>query len=76
LFRFFSYGLEKKFRISILREFQELTISDFEATGDYYGVEKFWAYLFFRGDKETRLLTVDPRLKAIMEPFKVIPLTA
>jgi hypothetical protein len=31
LFRFFSYGLEKKFRMDLFKDFQEETIRDYEA---------------------------------------------
>ena len=44
LFRFYSYGLEKKFRSALFREFQEETIRDHDA-GFLYGLEKFWAFL-------------------------------
>lgn len=27
-----------------------VVMDDFNATGDYYGVEKFWAYLKYRKD--------------------------
>lgn len=31
LFRYYSYGLEKKFRPDIFKDFQEETIKDYEA---------------------------------------------
>lgn len=34
LFRYFSYGLEKKFRPDIFKDFQEETIRDYEAGED------------------------------------------
>lgn len=32
LFRFFSYGLEKKFRVDIFNDFQEETLRDYNAS--------------------------------------------
>lgn len=31
LFRYYSYGLEKKFRLDIFKDFQEETMKDYEA---------------------------------------------
>ena len=44
LFRFYSYGLEKKFREDVFRDFEEETLKDHDA-GHLYGLEKFWAFL-------------------------------
>ena len=44
LFRFYSYGLEKKFRDDVFRDFQDETLKDHD-TGSLYGLEKFWAFL-------------------------------
>lgn len=44
LFRFYSYGLEKKFRTAIFNDFQEETLRDHDV-GFLYGLEKFWAFL-------------------------------
>lgn len=44
LFRFYSYGLEKKFREDIFEDFQEETLKDHD-NGSLYGLEKFWAFL-------------------------------
>lgn len=44
LFRFYSYGLEKKFREDIFKDFQEETLRDHD-NGYLYGLEKFWAFL-------------------------------
>lgn len=30
LFRFYSYGLEKRFRLDLFKDFQEETLKDFE----------------------------------------------
>lgn len=37
LFRYYSYGLEKKFRPDIFKDFQEETMKDFEA-GERSGI--------------------------------------
>ena len=44
LFRYFSYGLEKKFRPEIYKDFQTETLKDYE-TGQLYAMEKFWAFI-------------------------------
>ena len=44
LFRFYSYGLERKFRPDLYRDFQQETLKDCEA-GQLYGLEKFWAFM-------------------------------
>ena len=44
LFRFYSYGLEKKFRVAVFDDFQEETLRDHDV-GFLYGLEKFWAFL-------------------------------
>ncbi|KAJ3211229.1 component of La ribonucleoprotein [Dinochytrium kinnereticum] len=54
LFRFFSYGLERSFRQDLFKDFMELTRDDYAARGELYGLEKFWAYLYYRKDKERR----------------------
>ncbi|KAJ3316683.1 La ribonucleoprotein domain member 1 [Blyttiomyces sp. JEL0837] len=54
LFRFFSYGLERHFHKDLFKDFMELTKEDYYGRGQLYGLEKFWAYLFYRKDKESR----------------------
>ena len=44
LFRFYSYGLEKRFRDDVFRDFQQETLKD-HSRGFLYGLEKFWAFL-------------------------------
>lgn len=44
LFRFYSYGLEKRFREEVFSDFQQETLKD-HANGSLYGLEKFWAFL-------------------------------
>ena len=69
LFRFFSYGLEKKFRPEVYKDFQTNTLKDHES-GQMYGLEKFWAFLHYY--KHADELYVQPKLKKILEDFKSI----
>ena len=39
LFRFYSYGLEKRFRQDLFQDFQEETIKDFEKGTGEHGAE-------------------------------------
>lgn len=66
LFRFYSYGLEKKFRPEIFKDFQEETKKDYES-GQLYGLEKFWAYLKY---SQSKTLTIDPKLQEYLCNFK------
>ncbi len=54
LFRFYSYGLESKFRQDLFEDFCDITIQDYVHDGHLYGLEKFWAYLYYRKDKLKR----------------------
>jgi la-related protein 1 len=54
LFRFYSYGLERHFRGDLFKDFMELTRVDYFVKRETYGIEKFWAYLFYRKDKAKR----------------------
>lgn len=69
LFRFYSYGLEKRFRKAVFRDFQELTLADYD-NGNLYGLEKFWAYLYYRKDK--RELKLKKRLEDLVGQYKSI----
>ena len=69
LFRFYSYGLEKKFRPELFDDFQRMTIQDC-LDGNLYGLEKFWAYLFYR--KEKLALNIDVRLQMYLKEFKTL----
>lgn len=40
LFRFYSYGLEKKFRAQVYEDFQTETINDYES-GEFYELFAF-----------------------------------
>lgn len=66
LFRFYSYGLEKKFRQEIFKDFQEETKKDYES-GQLYGLEKFWAYLKY---SQSKTHSVDPKLQEYLCSFK------
>ena len=46
LFRFYSYGLEIKFRPEIFKDFEGETLADYNS-GHLYGLEKYWAFLKF-----------------------------
>lgn len=71
LFRFYSYGLEVKFRRHIYDDFQSETVRDWtEHGGDLYGVEKFWAFRKYY--KKSDDLPVKPELKEILNPFNNI----
>ena len=69
LFRFYSYGLERKFRPDLYRDFQAETLKDCES-GQLYGLEKFWAFMKYYSNAEE--LDVDPKLKTKLEPFNSI----
>ncbi|XP_039295422.1 la-related protein 1B [Nilaparvata lugens] len=67
--KYFSYGLEKKFRPELYTDFQIETMRDYES-GQLYGLEKFWAFLKYY--KHSSKLCVDPRLKEYLSKFKTI----
>ncbi|KAE9546053.1 hypothetical protein FO519_010735 [Halicephalobus sp. NKZ332] len=46
LFRFYSYGLEKRFRPQLYKEFQDEVVADIKR-GYTFGLEKFQALLNF-----------------------------
>ena len=71
LFRFYSYGLEKRYRKEIFADFQELTLSDYD-NGHLYGLEKFWAYTFYRKDKNKRDIKVNDRLSELLSKYKSV----
>uniref|UniRef100_A0A8C5RYJ1 La-related protein 1 n=1 Tax=Laticauda laticaudata TaxID=8630 RepID=A0A8C5RYJ1_LATLA len=66
LFRFYSYGLEMKFRQEIFKDFQEETKRDYES-GQLYGLEKFWAYLKY---SQSKTPPIDPKLQEYLCNFK------
>ncbi|KAJ8926931.1 hypothetical protein NQ314_020783 [Rhamnusium bicolor] len=69
LFRFYSYGLEVKFRPHLYEDFQYETIKDYES-GQLYGLEKFWAFLKYY--KHGGHLTISPILKKFLSKFRTI----
>ena len=69
LFRFYSYGLEKRYRQEIFDDFHELTLMDYD-NGSLYGLEKFWAYEFYRKDKDQRRMVVSEALRTLLDEFK------
>eukprot|EP00842_Homolaphlyctis_polyrhiza_P006227 jgi/Hompol1/6605/HPOL_000602-RA len=73
LFRFYSYGLEMTFRQDLFVDFQNLTRDDYLGSKHIYGLEKFWAYLFYRKDKAERPdleATIIDELKVALSQFK------
>ncbi|KAJ2867821.1 La ribonucleoprotein domain member 1, partial [Coemansia erecta] len=60
-----------KFRKDTFEDFQELTKWDVEQ-GELYGLEKFWAYLFFNKSKLPHDLHVDAELQRRLDRFKSI----
>jgi la-related protein 1 len=52
-------------------DFQELTLADYER-GHLYGLEKFWAYTFYRKDKKKRDLKVKEQLTELLNKYKTI----
>lgn len=67
LFRFYNFGLERKFRPNVYLDFQEETMNDVKR-GELYGLEKFWAFLKFY--KHSRRLEVHPFLKKRLAEYK------
>jgi len=74
LFRFYSYGLEIHFNKDIFEDFQDMTVEDYCKKGELYGLEKFWAYLYYRKDKKTRPLDdkIRDELKEALKIYKTI----
>ena len=68
LFRFYSYGLEKKFRLEVFKHFQQDTLEDYK-NGQLYGLEKFWAFLRYSGRTDQGM---NSELKAILAKYKSI----
>ncbi|KAJ3117484.1 La ribonucleoprotein domain member 1B [Phlyctochytrium bullatum] len=75
LFRFYSYGLERRFRQDLFDDFMQLTREDYVVHGQLYGLEKFWAYLYYRKDKELRPDIdgmVIPEIREALRVFKTV----
>ncbi|VDD75232.1 unnamed protein product [Mesocestoides corti] len=62
-----SYGLERRFRSDLFKDFEDETLVDYEA-GHLYGLEKFWAYLHY--SKNT--IEVNPKLSEILKKYKTL----
>jgi len=69
LFRFFSYGLETRFRPHLFKDFEIETLRDYEK-GELYGLEKFWAFLKYY--KKAKELSVGSEISKVLEQFKTI----
>ena len=70
LFRFYSYGLEQKFRAHVYAEFEQLTLRDVKEAKSLYGLEKYWAlHAFWKPGAGPKPAMV-PELAALLEPFK------
>lgn len=65
MFRFYSYGLEKKFRTDLYAEFEQQTLKDYE-DGQLYGLEKFWAFLKYSRKRPD----ITPKLNEILKKYK------
>ncbi|CAI5461701.1 unnamed protein product [Closterium sp. Yama58-4] len=73
LFRFYSYGLESKFEEPMYADFEQLTLDMYQRDGNLYGLEKYWAYHFYRKDKDTRDVKKHPELEKILtEKFRTM----
>ncbi|KER32004.1 hypothetical protein X801_07411 [Opisthorchis viverrini] len=62
LFRFYSYGPEKRFRKAIFRDLQEEALREYDA-GRLYGLEKIWAFLHY----SRRKFEVEDRLQGLLD---------
>lgn len=52
LFRFYSYGLEQKFKADLFLDFQNHSLQDYNKSMNAYGLEKLYAFLHYRKEKE------------------------
>lgn len=59
LFRLYSYGLESRFSQELFDDFQNSVRVDYSSRGSVYGLEKLWAYLYYRKDKKELVLLGD-----------------
>ncbi|PAA65975.1 hypothetical protein BOX15_Mlig013093g1, partial [Macrostomum lignano] len=67
LFRFYSYGLERRFRKDLFRDFNEATLKDYQS-GQLYGLEKFWA-LFAYSTIDPASVDIDPALRVALTKY-------
>jgi len=69
LFRFYSYGLESRYKENLFRDFEVETLKDF-SKGELYGLEKFWAFLTYY--PKASEITVSPEVAKVLENFKTL----
>lgn len=69
LFRFFSYGLESKFRSDLYSDFEEETLRDYK-DNNLYGLEKFWAFHFYR--KSDAKIEIRKELQVVLVSFRTL----
>ena len=71
LFRFYSYGLEIRFRADLFDDFQELTRRDYN-DGNLYGLEKLWAFLRYRPQQQAHdtTITLQPDLQQALAAYQ------
>lgn len=69
LFRFYSYGLEKKFRPEVYKDFEDATLLDYQTYNQLYGLEKFWAFHHYRNDKNTKKIDIHPVLTEALKVY-------
>ena len=60
-----SYGLESKFDPRMYEDFEALTLAQYR-DGKLYGLEKYWAFHFYRKDKD-KPVPQHPHLKNLLE---------
>eukprot|EP00245_Coleochaete_scutata_P004533 TRINITY_DN17244_c0_g3_i1.p1 TRINITY_DN17244_c0_g3~~TRINITY_DN17244_c0_g3_i1.p1 ORF type:complete len:169 (+),score=50.19 TRINITY_DN17244_c0_g3_i1:42-509(+) len=65
LFRFFSYGLEHSFQADLYKDFEDLTLQEYEQRGNLYGLEKYWAFHHYY--KGTVVVEKNPVLQNLLK---------
>ncbi|KAL0208660.1 hypothetical protein P9112_011247 [Eukaryota sp. TZLM1-RC] len=70
VFRFLSFGLEKRFSETLLRDFIDLVEYEYHHGKGLYGLEKFVAYLYYRKDK--RPLTFSHRFSELLKLYPTL----
>jgi la-related protein 1 len=72
LFRFYSYGLEQKFKQDMYDDFERLTLDTYKK-GNLYGLEKYWAFHYYRKDKSKMPIPKHPELERLLnEEFRTM----
>jgi hypothetical protein len=73
LFRFYSYGLEAKFKPELYKDFEQVTLREFKQYNGLYGLEKFWAFHHYCGLPADCDVEVNGELKELLEgPYKTL----